>query len=220
MRCARPWPTLVTARETVLEAVQGPARLRDRLICIVRAVTAEVPGEQPRTGPLTSWIRRIAVGATIVIAIVLVVSFGALPDSVPTHFTLLGEADSYGPKLALLPPPVLICLLSLGLGWLSSRPLEIVTRIRMTAINEEAVAREAERLLVWCQAGLVVGLIRTTWAVATRVPCGRGSLAACGLTATLVLSVSAREARGGCSTAPSSPPPRWHAAGRRRGCSR
>ncbi|MCU4295516.1 DUF1648 domain-containing protein [Brevibacterium permense] len=110
----------------------------------------------PESRSITLWIRRISILFTAALTAVVIVGFSIIPDEVPTHFTLLGKADSYGQKWTLLPVVAIIVAIVLGLAGLSRRPHEARLPLLPDAENSAAVHAEIERLLVWAAASFTV----------------------------------------------------------------
>jgi uncharacterized membrane protein len=110
----------------------------------------------PDSRSITLWIRRISVLFTIMLTAVVFVGYSIIPDEVPTHFTLLGKADSFGQKWTLLPVIAIVAAIVLGLAWLSRRPQEVRLPFVLNDESSAAVHAEVERLLVWAAASFTV----------------------------------------------------------------
>ncbi|TNM55935.1 DUF1648 domain-containing protein [Brevibacterium sediminis] len=110
----------------------------------------------PESRSITLWIRRISILLTTTLTAVVVVGYPIIPDEVPTHFTLVGKADSYGQKWTLLPVLAIVAAIALGLAWISRRPDEARLPFLLDAENRAAVHAEIERLLVWASASFTV----------------------------------------------------------------
>ena len=123
-------------------------------------------GEQryPRTfatEPAVSWIRRVTIIATGLLSVALLAGYPQLPDSMPTHFDLLGNADGYGPKWTMLVLVGLLSVLIFATAWLSARPQTFNYPIMITDENAQIVYREGERMMVWIAAALLLFYLGT-----------------------------------------------------------
>ncbi|MEB4614928.1 DUF1648 domain-containing protein, partial [Leucobacter sp. M11] len=128
-------------------------------------MTAETrPPRNYQTGPVTVWLRRGSVILTIAVTVLLLVRYASLPETVPTHFGLTGEADAWGPRWSLLALAALLCGVIFGAVWLSSRPQLFNYPIVITETNAAAVYREGERMLVWVTLATVLIYAATVFA--------------------------------------------------------
>lgn len=102
------------------------------------------------------WIRRLTLIATAVISIGMLVGYPFLPDRIPTHFTLTGDVDSSGPRWTVFILIGIFCLLTAGLAWLSAHPQFFNYPMPITEATEASVYREAEAMMVWLSAAIVM----------------------------------------------------------------
>ncbi|WP_136033251.1 DUF1648 domain-containing protein [Microbacterium sp. PF5] len=107
------------------------------------------PSRTYETGAITVWMRRITVVLTIVLTVLFLVRFPTLPETIPTHFSLTGEADGWGPRWMLFTLVVPLAALVLGMVWISARPQTFNYPLVVTDMNAQAVYREGERIVVW-----------------------------------------------------------------------
>lgn len=114
---------------------------------------AGVSGRRPRrdfqTGPVTAWLRRAAIGVIVAGWVGLLVSYRGLPEAVPTHFSMSGTTDGWGPKSLLLLLAGVFSVVVVAMVWLSRAPQVFSYPFEVTPDNAQAVYREGERMLVW-----------------------------------------------------------------------
>lgn len=118
------------------------------------------------TGSVTRGIRRATLIATAVLSAVLLASYPMLPELIPTHFNLAGQADSYGPSWTVFVIVGLLCALIVATFGLSMRPQILNFPVVVTEENAQRVFRESERMMVWASASLFivyVGTAISTW---------------------------------------------------------
>jgi uncharacterized membrane protein len=122
--------------------------------------------EHPIPLPVTAWERLwIALsGMAFLVQILLVVeAWSGLPERIPSHFGLTGEADRWGSRLTILLLPLIslglnsICLFIAKRHWLHNVPW------RLTAENSAAVYRASRSLLLQLAAVISSFLTWTTW---------------------------------------------------------
>lgn len=114
------------------------------------------PRREYRTGAVT---RGIAVATWVLVAAgltVLAVRYPGLPQTVPTHFDAAGRADAVGDRSSLLWLVLVWVVLQAGLAWLAAHPHVANFPVQVTPENAQRLYREAERLIVWCGAGVAV----------------------------------------------------------------
>lgn len=113
------------------------------------------------TGTVTRWIRRVTLIATAVLSAILLASYPLLPDLIPTHFNLAGEADGYGPSWTVFVIGGLHCALICATAWLSTRPQVLNFPVVVTQENSQLIFRESERMMVWVSASLLIAYVGT-----------------------------------------------------------
>lgn len=107
------------------------------------------PERTYRTGRVTLLLRRVTMLATVALTATVLAFFTSLPETIPTHFTLLGEPNAYGPRETVLLLAVILGGLLAGMGWLSRKPHVFNYPLVLTDANAQSVYREGERTLVW-----------------------------------------------------------------------
>lgn len=113
------------------------------------------------TGPVTRVLRWVSVATPFVASAVLLLAYPSLPEVVPTHFGVTGEADAWGPRWSVLVMVAVWLLLAVGIAVLSRFPRVFNYPVPVTEENAQPLYREAERMLVWLAASmsLVFGAI-------------------------------------------------------------
>lgn len=109
-------------------------------------------GRPPRayaTGRVTTWLGRSALLLTFGMSATLLASYGRLPETIPIHFNLAGQADGWGPRSAILTIVGICTVLTVGIVWLSRYPQIFNYPLEITEGNAQAVYREGERMLIW-----------------------------------------------------------------------
>lgn len=140
----------------------APEEVQSRSVSVAMFDSFEGMGDEtseagtPESRSITLWIRRISVLFTIMLTVIVFAGYSIIPDEVPTHFTLLGKADSYGQKWALLPVVAIVAAIVLGLAWLSRRPNEARLPFVINDESSATVHAGIERLLVWAAASFTV----------------------------------------------------------------
>ncbi len=94
-----------------------------------------------------------AIEAIALIGVALIVAlpihfWQSLPDQVPKHFGLVGQADAWGAKVWVLTLPMLSVLLYVGLSLLSKYPHRFNYPWRITPENAQRQYRCARQLLL------------------------------------------------------------------------
>ena len=119
-------------------------------------IRAKRPGKTFETGPVTLWMRRMASAATVALTLFLLARVPPLPESLPTPFSLSGDADDWGPRWMLFPLVAVFTGLVLVVAWISTRPQIFNYPMGITESNAQSAYREGERMMVWTQVALVV----------------------------------------------------------------
>lgn len=107
------------------------------------------PARTYTTDALTRVVRIAAVVAVVAVAAWLLLSYPAMPQTVPTHFDATGAADAWGDKSSVLLLTALFVALSVGIAWLSAKPRWLNLPVHITEANAQDIYREGERMMVW-----------------------------------------------------------------------
>lgn len=94
-----------------------------------------------------------------VIATTLIVALNAylvLPETVPIHFNVKGEADGFGSKISILPLPIISIILFAGMTILNRYPWVFNYLVEITPENALKQYTSAVRLIRWLKLSLVV----------------------------------------------------------------
>lgn len=133
---------------------------------------AERPRLQLPLSGLDKGLQLAGAGLLAMFLVVVAASWTALPASVPVHFSIGGEPDSWGERSEILLLPVIATLQFVLLSVLARFPHRHNYLVRITAENAERQYRLAQRLLHVLSLLLVLlffTLYLATWAVASHV---------------------------------------------------
>lgn len=111
--------------------------------------SAERPRLELERTPRERGLRLLAWTGLLVELLVLLVYWPELPEHVPRHFGLGGEADAWGGGVWLLPVPAVSLGLLLLLGWLERFPHLFNYPWEITPENARRQYRLARALLEW-----------------------------------------------------------------------
>ncbi len=89
--------------------------------------------------------------------VILVANLNALPDSIPTHFNIAGEPDSYGSKSSVILPLVVGWALTAGIFVLEFFPSAWNSGVRITETNKLKVYRLLKSMIEWIN--LLISLV-------------------------------------------------------------
>lgn len=107
------------------------------------------PARTYTTGNVTRALRVLAWAAVAGVAAFVGLTYDSVPDTVPLHFAVTGEADDWGPKWTIWALVGVTIMLVGLLTWLSTRPRWLNYPIGITETNAQHLYREGERMLVW-----------------------------------------------------------------------
>lgn len=79
--------------------------------------------------------------------LLIIWQYGALPDTVPTHFNAQGEPDAYGSKFTILILGIIGTVVFIGLETLSHYPHSFNYPVKITERNAPAQYRLASRFI-------------------------------------------------------------------------
>lgn len=106
------------------------------------------PARVHETGKVTQRIRLASVALVGLAAAALLVRYPSLPETIPTHFNALGEADGWGPRSSVLILALVGVAMTLGLAWLSRFPNYFNYMVEVTEENAAQVYRAGEQMMV------------------------------------------------------------------------
>lgn len=109
------------------------------------------------TDPVTRWLRRLSLLAALAIGIAVLLRYPSLPETIPTHFNALGEADGWGSRNAVFGLVAVFVPICAGVAWLSAYPGVLQYPFPVTEENAPRVYREGERTIVWL--GIAIALL-------------------------------------------------------------
>lgn len=114
------------------------------------------PARTYTTGNVTRALRVLAWAAVAGVAAFVGLTYDSVPDTVPLHFAVTGEADDWGPKWTIWALVGVTIMLVGLLTWLSTRPRWLNYPIGITETNAQHLYREGERMLVWISLAVAV----------------------------------------------------------------
>ncbi len=88
-----------------------------------------------------------------------------LPDTIPIHFNLSGEADGWGSKATILVLPVIALFIYVTMTLAIQSSKNINYPVRITPENAERQYRLARHLIAVMKAAVVWGLLGLTWLI-------------------------------------------------------
>lgn len=87
--------------------------------------------------------------------VMTIIVYGNLPETIPTHFGVSGEADDYGSKMTLFILPVIGTLSFVGLTVLNYYPHAFNYPVDITAENAQAQYTNATRMMRYMKLSMV-----------------------------------------------------------------
>ncbi|GAA0500771.1 DUF1648 domain-containing protein [Salinibacillus aidingensis] len=103
----------------------------------------------------------IILGTYIYLAFV----FPGLPEEVPMHFNLAGEADNWGNKAFILVLPLIFAIILLPLHFLQRTPYMYNFPVKVTEENASRLYRLGRLLLAVMNVEMALLMVFITWAV-------------------------------------------------------
>jgi len=102
--------------------------------------------------------------SVLVIWVYTMVNFSKLPDTIPTHFNAMGEADDFGGKASILALPIIATIVFVGISILSRFPHIFNYPINITKENAQRQYTIATRLMRYVNliVVLIIGYITFT----------------------------------------------------------
>lgn len=107
----------------------------------------------------------VAIAGAIVCVVVAVVSYGGLPDTIPTHFGPTGDADRWGSKKMVWLIPAIAIVLSPLIIHLCRRPDRFNYPMKITAENAQSEYARARLMLRWLNAYFMCLFLVLTWEI-------------------------------------------------------
>lgn len=142
-------------RAQIRRELLAPPR-RETMMSAGRGAGATRPPRTYVTGP---WTRRLRIASIAIIAAAVLftlIRFPFLPETIPTHFNLLGEPDGWGPRASVLPLAGIAVAMTGGMVWVSFYP-RIYNYLReVTPENAQRQYRLGEQMMVGVTLGLAL----------------------------------------------------------------
>ena len=100
----------------------------------------------------------------LVLWVYTMVNFSKLPDTIPTHFNAMGEADDFGEKASILALPIIATIVFVGISILSRFPHIFNYPVNITKENAQRQYKIATRLMRYVNliVVLIIGYITFT----------------------------------------------------------
>lgn len=111
--------------------------------------SADRPPVTFERGPVTAFLRLLGPAIAAIGVLGIAVGYVGLPPTIPTHFGLTGEADSFGPRWSVLVLAAVWIVMQAGIAILAARPRLFNYPAPVTPANAQQLYREGERLMVW-----------------------------------------------------------------------
>ncbi|MCC7233125.1 MAG: DUF1648 domain-containing protein [Bacteroidia bacterium] len=106
-------------------------------------------------------LESLAVGSLVVLWVTCIMAYGDLPDIIPVHFSLDGEADRFGSKNSVWFLPVIATVLYFILTFLNRIPYRFNYLKKITDLNAHHQYTLATRLIRWEKFLVIVVLFLT-----------------------------------------------------------
>lgn len=119
---------------------------------IMALTLKERPARTFETGPVTRWIRHVSIGVTLLCTVFIMAFYWTLPETVPTHFNIVGEADAWGPRSSVWMLVIVFTAINLGMVFLSRHPRVFNYPGVITEDNAQTLYRAGEQMMVWLTA--------------------------------------------------------------------
>ncbi|NUO02328.1 MAG: DUF1648 domain-containing protein [Saprospiraceae bacterium] len=107
----------------------------------------------------------LSLGGLAFFVILIGVTWGKLPATIPIHFDLAGKADGWGSKATILILPGIALFIYATMTLAGRSPKNINYPVRITPENAERQYRLARHLLAVMKAAVVWGLLGLTWLI-------------------------------------------------------
>jgi len=110
-------------------------------------------------------LEAIAILGIISLCLLAVVSYSSLPDSIPTHFNLKGQADDWGNKASIFILPGIGLLLFTGITIISKFPHIFHYPVKVTVENALHLYSKSVKIMRILKALIVVLFLLIEWQV-------------------------------------------------------
>ncbi|MFM9946367.1 MAG: DUF1648 domain-containing protein [Saprospiraceae bacterium] len=107
----------------------------------------------------------LALTGLALLLILIAVYWSKLPDTIPIHFNLAGEADGWGRKATILVLPGIALFIYVTMTLVIQSSKNINYPVRITPENAERQYRLARHLIAVMKAAVVWGLLGLTWLI-------------------------------------------------------
>lgn len=132
--------------------------------------------------PLSQFDKTLEISGKCIIMLLWIltaVAFFKMPDTIPTHFNALGQADNYGNKGTIFVLPIIATILFIGLTALNHYPQIYNYPEKITeenAVYQYSRATRMIRFLKLIMAILFTIIVLSTFLIAIHITSGLGSL--------------------------------------------
>lgn len=144
------------------------------------------PAVAYQRGRMTALLRVLGPTVAVIGVATILVGYATLPATVPTHFGVDAEADSFGPRWSVLVLAGIWVVVQLGVALLAAHPRWFNYPMPVTAGNAQRLYREGERMMVWLGVAVAATFAGLTLSV---FDAGGGPLIVLGLAATVVAMI-------------------------------
>jgi uncharacterized membrane protein len=107
------------------------------------------PAADYERGRTTAILRVLGPAIAMVGIVLILVGYVGLPATIPTHFGIAGEADSFGPRWSVLVLAGIWIVMQAGVALLAAHPRAFNYPLPVTSANAQRLYREGERMIVW-----------------------------------------------------------------------
>jgi uncharacterized membrane protein len=101
-------------------------------------------------------VEGLSIAFMVATLIVALKAYFTLPETIPVHFNIKGEADGFGNKISILPLPIISIILFAGMTVLNRYPWIFNYPVKITPENVLKQYNSAVRLIRWLKLSLVV----------------------------------------------------------------
>lgn len=144
------------------------------------------PAADYERGRVTAALRVLGPATAAIGVAIIVVGYGGLPATVPTHFGIAGEADDFGPRWSVLVLAGIWIVVQGGVALLAANPRAFNYPMPVTPANAQRLYREGERMMVWLGVAVAATFAGITLSI---VGAPGGALTVLGVAATFAAMV-------------------------------